>query len=300
MFSLSYDEIISKIIEEKNLSEEEIAGKIKDKLRQLSDLISKEGAAHIVANELGVKIVGVARDVKVDKLIEGMNNVNLVGKVVKINDVISYNKNGRSGKVVSFILGDDTGVVRGVLWDTNHIKEVENGSIKQESILKMKNGYVRLNNGYKEIHLGNSGELEVNPEGVDIEVNNIPSFDFTRKKIIELNEGDNNIGVFGTIVQIFEPRFYEACPQCGKKVELMGDSRQCKEHGLIEAQLIPILNIFFDDGSDNLRAVAFRNQVGDLLGVSMEQVLEFKDDQGKFEAIKQDILGKQVFFGWKD
>ena len=131
MFNVSYEEIISRIKEEKNLSDEEITAKIKDKLKQLSDLISKEGAAHIVANELGVIITNVKKEVKINKLLTGMNNVIIAGKVLELNEIINYDKNGRKGKVVSFKLGDDTGVVRVVFWDVNHIKEIEEGKISR-------------------------------------------------------------------------------------------------------------------------------------------------------------------------
>ena len=49
LMGLTYDEIIAKI-KEKGGSEEEIQSKIKLKLNQLSGLISKEGAAQIIAN----------------------------------------------------------------------------------------------------------------------------------------------------------------------------------------------------------------------------------------------------------
>ena len=56
MLQLSYNDIITKIKTEKGLSEDEIKDRIKDKLNRLTDLVSKEGAAHIVANELGVNL----------------------------------------------------------------------------------------------------------------------------------------------------------------------------------------------------------------------------------------------------
>ena len=294
MFNLKYSEIISRIKEEKSLSDEEIDAKIKEKLKQLSDLISKEGAAHIVANELGVKILSVPKEIKVNRLLTGMNNVVISGKVVKMNDIVNFNRNGRAGKVGSFIFGDDTGVVRVAFWDVNHIKEIENGNIKEGSVLKIKNAYVKANGGYKELHLGSKGDLEINPDGVDIEVSNQPVFGFERKKISELQEGDNNIGVFGTIVQVFEPRFYDACPNCGKKLETIGDSSQCKEHGLVNPVVVPILNLFLDDGSDNLRAVAFRNQVERLLNVDNSKLLEIKEDANKFNGYRDDLIGKQL------
>ena len=50
---------------------------------------------------------------------------------MEFNDIVQFAKNGREGKVVSFLLGDDTGTVRVVLWDTNHIKQVEEKIINE-------------------------------------------------------------------------------------------------------------------------------------------------------------------------
>jgi hypothetical protein len=57
MINIPIDVIIEKITEQTDLKEEEVQNKINSKLEQLSGLISKEGAAHIVANELGVKLM---------------------------------------------------------------------------------------------------------------------------------------------------------------------------------------------------------------------------------------------------
>ncbi|MBI2499484.1 hypothetical protein HYV88_04550 [Candidatus Woesearchaeota archaeon] len=294
MFNVGYEEIISKIKEEKNLSNEEIEYKIKEKLTKLSDLISKEGAAHIVANELGVKLFDITRELKVNRLLTGMNNVVIKGKVIQLNPIVEFKKENREGRVGSFVLGDDTGIIRVALWDTNHIKLIEDNKIKEGSVLKLKNGYVKSNGIFKELHVGNKGDVEIDSSGEDIEVNNRQSFDFARKKISELNENDNGVGVLGTIVQIFEPRFYEACPQCSKKLEMSDGKFSCKTHGSVSEVLVPILNLFLDDGTDNIRVVAFRNQVERLLNLSSEKIKELKDKPENFDKIREELLGKQL------
>ncbi|MBI4154490.1 hypothetical protein HY498_00175 [Candidatus Woesearchaeota archaeon] len=294
MFNVSYEEIVSKIKEEKNISDEEIELKIKEKLAKLSDLISKEGAAHIVANELGVKLFNISKELKIKGLLSGMNNVIITGKVMQLNPVIEYKKENREGKVGSMLLGDETGVIRVAFWDANHIKNIEENKIKEGSILKLKNGYVKSNGIFKELHVGNKGEIEIDPPGVEIEVQDKPSFDFAKKKISELNENDNNVGVLGTIVQIFEPRFYGACPECSKKLVANDGMLSCKEHGSVNEVLVPILNLFLDDGTDNIRVVAFRNQVERLLNLDIEKIKEFREKPENFDRIREDLLGKQL------
>jgi hypothetical protein len=56
MIKITSEQIIEKISQKTQLSKEDIVSKIKAKMDQLSGLISKDGAAHIIANELGVKL----------------------------------------------------------------------------------------------------------------------------------------------------------------------------------------------------------------------------------------------------
>lgn len=288
MIGLSYEDIVKKIQKEADLSEIDIEVKIKDKLRKLSDLISKEGAAHIVANELGVKLIDF--DFKINKLRAGMNSVNITAKVLNLYGINEYKTDKKQGKVANLLVGDESGIIKFVLWDTNHIKLIEESKLKEGDIIKIRNGYVKNNNTFNELHLGNRGQMQVNPEGVSVSIiGKTRSIDFTRKCISELKAGEI-AGVFGTIVQVFEPRFYEACPDCGKKA----NEGRCDEHGAVTVVDVPILNLFFDDGTDNIRVVAFRNQVERLLNLETNEVLKFKDDVAAFERHKEYLLGKQL------
>ena len=294
MFGLKYEEIVKKIVEEKELSEIEVKARVEGKLKQLSGLISKEGAAHIVANEMGMKLFSnFTREFKIKDVLPGLGNVNLNGKIVQMRDVVTFNKEGREGKVASITIGDETGVIRVAFWDMNHIKLVEQGQIKVGDILRIKGAYSKENNGFKEIHLGNRGEVIVNPEGVEIgevkQLNERTQPTAISKKLNELKEGDNNVAVVGTIVQVFEPRFYNVCQQCNKKVNMEGDKFMCKEHGAVAVTENPVLNIYFDDGTDNIRAVAFRDNAMKLIGVE-----SLDDLKTKFNELRMSVLGKQV------
>lgn len=294
MFGLKYEDIVKKIVEEKKLSEIEVKARIEGKLKQLSGLISKEGAAHIVANELGLKLFsGFTRDIQIKDIISGLGNVNINGRVIDIKEVREYNKDGRSGKVVNFMIGDETGIIRVTLWDTNHIKLIEGGKIKVGDIVRIKSAYSKENNGFKEIHLGNRGDILINPPNVQIgEVKNLFSRDeisVVSKKINELKDGDTGVAIIGTVVQVFEPRFYNTCTQCGKKANLDGDKYVCAEHGVVPVEEAPVLNIYFDDGTDNIRTVAFREQVKRLMGIE-----NIGDLKVKFNELRMDLLGKQV------
>ena len=295
MFGLLYPDIVKRIKEEANISEQEIELKVKDKLTKLSDLITKEGAAHIVAHELGVKIFEPVGKLTIDKLIAGMNSVNLLCKVVKIFGVREFKTEKRQGKVANLLVGDETGITKLVIWDTNQIKLIEENKIKETSVLKIKNGYVKENNGFKEFHLGNRSQIIINPENETVNVIQKTNYqEFNKKQIKELQDTDVNIGIFGTVTQLFEPRFYEACPECNKKARLYDGKFQCDAHGTITEKLVPIVNFFFDDGTDSIRAVAFRNNAEEILNIKSEQLYELRQYPEKIEEIKNKVLGKQL------
>lgn len=289
---LTFDDIINRIQEEKGVSREDILERVKQKLNKLSGLISNEGAVHIVANELGVDLISSIKrtGLKISRITPGMRNVTLYAKTLATYGVRTFTRENKPGKVGTLLVGDETGKLRVVLWDTNLIQHLEDGSITEGTILKIAGGNVKLNNGFKEIHLGNTSELTLHPEGVSITVpaSSPSQRSYPVKTITEIHDGDF-VSISGVVVQVFEPRFYQSCPECNKKVE-----NACAVHGTVVAKTVPILNFYLDDGTGSIRVVAFREHGCNLLNVSEETLLSTKDNPAAFEPLKKAILGNQV------
>ena len=291
MFKMSYIQIVNEIRNKTGLTEEEVGSRVDKKLALLSDLISKEGAAHIVANELGVKLFPEysEKKLKISGLIPGLNFINIDAKVMALYEVKSFKNEKREGKVASLLIGDETGIARLVLWDTKLIEIIEKSKIKEKDTISIKNAYCKENNSGMELHLGNKGDMIVNPPNVIIsEVRSSRSI--TQKTIKDLKENET-AEINGTIVQLFEPRYYNACPQCNKKTELANGTHLCKEHGNVISQEVPIINFFLDDGTDNIRVVCFRDLANKILENNFTRI---KDNPAEFEIIKNDIIGKQI------
>lgn len=281
MIQQSYDSIINKIAASTGLNKEEIEQKVLDKMKSLQDLISKEGAAHIIANELKVKLFNniQQKDMKIRDIMPGLNSIVIAGKVVSINEPRTFESKGRKGRVASLMLADETGTIRVTVWDEKLIDELKN--LKEGTIIKVSNGYSKMNNNFKELHLGNQAQIIANPAG--IEIGEIAKPGVRRKTIAEFNP-DEVVETFGTIVQIFEPKYYQACPLCNKKVLLEEEGFRCGEHGIISPKQIPIVNFFLDDSTGNIRAVCFRDQADKLLGQNFSN----------FDVLKTQTLGKQI------
>lgn len=298
MIKIPYEQIIEKIKEKSGLTEEEISSKVKEKTKQLSGLISNEGAAHIVANELGVKIFeDLSGKLQIKNILTGMRDVETVAKVTNVFELREFNTGERSGKVSSMIIGDETGTIRITMWG-GQADNINN--IKKGDIVKIMSGYVRENQGRKEIHLNDRSKLIINPEGETVgevklgESFTAPQQAAARKEIKNLTEKDSNIEILGTVVQVYDPRFYEVCPQCNKRVKPNGDNFNCPTHGDVEPGYAYVFNIMLDDGTENIRTVFFREQMEKLLGKNNSEILRYKDSPEEFAAVKNDLLGTMI------
>jgi replication factor A1 len=208
---MDLEKIVKKIAGESGLEEKEIKDRIENKQKELGGLITSEGAAHVVANEVGINLFeGVAKthDLNIENIIPDMNSVDVVGRVLRIYGPREFDKkDGSKGKVCSLVLGDGTGTIRTVFWgkDTGLIEE---GKIVEDSIIRIKRGYTKENiNGEAEIHIGTKTRVILNPK--DVRQEDIPLPEERKKKIAELEDGMSSVDVVGRVLRIYEPREFE-------------------------------------------------------------------------------------------
>jgi replication factor A1 len=290
MIKIPYEQIVERIGKETKISESEINGKIDSKMKQLSGLISKEGAAHIVANELGIKLFDTfTGKLQIKNILAGLRNVETVGKVLQTYELREFTTNDRQGKIASLVIGDETGTIRVVMWgdQADNIKNISKGTI-----LKIIGSYVKDNNGTIELHLNDRSKLLINPEGETVK--EIKQNNTERKSINQLTENDSSVEILGTIVQIFDPRFFEICPQCSKRTKNVEGAFSCPEHNNIEPDYSYVLNLIVDDGTENIRTVFFRDSMEKLINLNKEKILAYKDNPEKFEDIKTELLGNII------
>ncbi len=272
-----YSQLVEKIANVAKLSVEEIERKVEAKRAKLSGLVSKEGAAQIVAAELGINFE--KEQIKISTLMEGMKRANIKGKIVQIFPVRSYSKNGREGKVASFLIADESANTRAVLWDVNHIKLVEEGKLKEGDVVELWHGSVR--NG--ELHLSSFGDIKQSSDKME----NVSSEkNFQAKNFGEAKAGQS-LKTRAVIVQVFEPRYFEVCPECGKRV-LEGE---CKVHGGVQGKKRALLNLVVDDGIESMRSVLFGDQIMQL-GLTEEEIFSIE----KFLEKKNSFLGEEKIF----
>ncbi len=104
----------------------------------------------------------------------------------------------------------------------------------------------------------------------------------------------NNVELMGTVVQSFEPRFFEVDPTSGKRIKAEDGVFKNVNGEIVTPDYSYVMNAVLDDGTETVRTVFFRQQVEQLLGKSREEVLSFKDNLPAFESTKTELLGKQI------
>ncbi|MGV8141130.1 MAG: OB-fold nucleic acid binding domain-containing protein [Candidatus Woesearchaeota archaeon] len=288
MISIPVKDIIAKIVKSTGMSEDEVRQKIKSKIEQLYGLVSEEGAAHILANEHGIKLFEVSGDLKIKDILIGMKSVDIVGKVLRKYELREFNTEKRKGKVANLMIGDETGAIRVVLWNDKTDEFVQ---IKEDDVIKIKGAYVRDNSGRKELHLGDSSHLIINPPGISI--NARERKDYSKKHIKELEEG-MSAEIMGTILQVFDIKFFEVCPKCNKRLRLREDHFACDEHGTQQPTYNYVLNVYLDDGTDNIRTIFWKQQSQRLLKLDDTGFEDIRVHPENFERYKTDLLGTQI------
>ncbi len=295
MMKLSYDEAVAKIRENSNLSEAEIAARVNAKLQQFSGLVSKEGAAHILANELGIKLldnVASFSKLKIGSIITGMQNVEVVAKVLAVYPARQFNSNGREGQVGSALLGDETGVIRSVFWNEQASKLA---FMSKGDVVRLKGVYVKESrNNALELHFNSRSAMVMNPPGESVQVKEFVR-DIKRKRISEIADDDTFVEVLATVIDVFDLRFFEVCDRCGKRAKPNEGAFMCPEHGAVSSQKYSyLLNVFLDDGTASVRTVFFRNAAQKFLKKTDAELLAFRDASEGFEPVKNGALGSFV------
>lgn len=292
------EQIVEKIISATGMDAEEVERRIREKQRELSDLVSREGAAYIVAKEMGLDLVSRPRQrLEIKNVVPGIRNLTLEARISRVFDIRQFEREGKQSKVANVILADGSGTVRMSLWDeqTDILEKLKPGTA-----IEITGAYTKEDTrGGVEIRLSRRGAIRI------LETSGLPGIEEIEKKgaggrmeIKDMKEGEN-AEVRAALVQLFETeQFYEICPECGarlrqEKIEIQPGIEafawKCGTHGTVKPKVTMALSGVLDDGTGNIRVVFFRELAAKVLGMSMEEIVARK---GKvFEGT--DIVGKE-------
>jgi len=191
-------------------------------------------------------------------------------------------KRGDESKVANMWVADDTSNIKVVLWDTHHVALIETGEIKEGTVVEIKNAAMRES----ELHLGNFSEIKPTNETT---FENVVTEKVLREKNISDFKKGENVSTRAFIVQAFEPRFFNVCPECGKKVTSEGEFFVCLQHEKVMPEKRAVSTLVLDDGTESIRAVLF-HEVLNKIGIT-----DFQDTDALLRQ-KEAVLGKEMIF----
>jgi replication factor A1 len=290
---LTLEEILSELEKNTKFSRKQLYERVKKKHEELSGLVSMEGAAHLVARDLGINLLLPAKRIlKIKDIVNGMRNINIKGRVIQISETREFErKDGNKGRVCNLLITDGTGEVRVPLWD-KQVSMVEDGKINEGDVVEIKNAFARENIfGGIELRLSRLARIEkVEDDGtIPRQVSGVR---FKRIPIEKAKEG--NYEIKASIVQIFNVNpIFQTCPECRVRVEKTKKGYKCPDHGKVKPENNMIISGIVDDGTGSMRAVFFRDQAQAITGLDPSVILSMPQDEA-IDLIKENALGNEV------
>jgi ssDNA-binding replication factor A large subunit len=182
-------------------SPEEITSLVEAKIQKFSGLLTEQGATFMIQKELGIGAKENYEQIEVGKLEEGMKGIEVKGSITSVFPVKEFDKNGKKGKLKSFILSDGTGEVRVTLWND----QVDKYDLTRESEVLLSNVLISKYNEKKQLTLGFNGRMEI-----------LNKKEETFEKLSELKSGMNGINSVGRIIRKFPCKDFESGERKGK------------------------------------------------------------------------------------
>ncbi|MBS7613053.1 hypothetical protein KEJ48_02225 [Candidatus Bathyarchaeota archaeon] len=171
------EEIIRHIAASKpGLSVEKVKAMIEEKRKSYHGLLTDEGAAYLVAQDLGVAIDYTGgRSIKLEDLVSGLKDVSLEASIVYIGEVKKFKRKQGEGRVLRLVLDDGSKQMNCVLWD-DKVDELLSANPSIGWRIKILHGYTKSGVEGVELHVGSRGAIKLEPAlNVEVPVKKISS-----------------------------------------------------------------------------------------------------------------------------
>jgi replication factor A1 len=190
------EEILSK---RRDLSQEEVLALIDQKKQEGQGLLSDEGAARLVAEELLIRTRGKELGrMQVKDLVSGLNDVTISGRVLLAWPLQEFQRrDGTRGRVMSLLLVDRTGRVRCALWDRHADTASRSGNL-QGKIVRIGHAYTRQGlAGDVEVNAGDRSSIEFDPP--DMPHLDFPEFEELFIPVGKIAADTNQVNTVGVV-----------------------------------------------------------------------------------------------------
>jgi ssDNA-binding replication factor A large subunit len=182
------------------ITEQQLEQRLKEERTKCGGLLSDETLLRLIAAKLGMQVEQKSYHnsgiISTGRLIPGLNDVTVAGRLIGVFPVKTFQGEEKSGKFASVMLTDDDGILRVMLWD-ERVELVEKGELKANQAVRLLHGYTKEDrNGKVELHLGRKSQIEIEPPEKAIGSLSIEKF---TTKIGTLSPASGNVHICGVV-----------------------------------------------------------------------------------------------------
>ncbi|OQX20427.1 MAG: hypothetical protein BWK75_04870 [Candidatus Altiarchaeales archaeon A3] len=205
---------------------------------------------------------------------------------------------GNVGKRGAFMLNDDTGSMRIVIWN-DAADFVEN--VSEGDAVEIKKGNIRRSIENCEIHIRKKNDINLidKKEFAGLYISFSKS-EGVEKKISEISDGDRNVKLVVKIADIDSNQqlTYPSCPTCNKKVMNVGNNEWYCEKCGTDVEQVPklMLRIIASNikGEEQIGIMFFGSNAEKIMGMNISEILNLVGESGEqavIEKVKTEIRG---------
>ena len=208
---MTVEEIVEQILSRNpEVSREQILERLEKEKKKTGGLIADVTLLRMIAAEFDVEISLEASVPKlsIKDLVPGLNNVTVVGRVVAVFPSKTFEGN-KSGKIASLLIADKNSILRVVLWN-DKASIIESGKVKVGQITRFSHAYTKEGySGRVELHLGDRGEIQINPS--DVKAKDYPTISkfVTKTAEITFRHKNRKVNVTGVVKEVYPVSTFE-------------------------------------------------------------------------------------------
>ena len=263
----SKDDVIIEIMEKKSLSEEEVEELIQKEIDKYSGLLTEDGAAVLVAKNLGINTSTETESSKISLLKEGMHGITLKAVFSYISPIKKIKRGEKEFFLVTATASDSSGEILLKLWNEK-ASFLSDNKIERGDCILIKNAYVGSYKDTKELNLSFDSVIS-QVDCKDI----IPPESTKTVSIPVLKEGMDDVNIYCRIRRLFEEKTFK---------------KDFKEGRLLAFE------VENSSGKEMVRAVAWNDAVDSISGLQQGDIIKIEAAQ-----VKENNGGLELHLGWK-
>src|SRR6267143_4573204 len=163
--SATFDTLLNQILTDNpKISRNELMAMIERKKEESRGLLSNEGAIRLLAQQLSVSppVIPDLKDQRISSVHAGLHDSTITGEMISVSDVHEFQRSdGTQGKVLRMRVGDASGQITGVFWDSL-ADTVAREALTPGARVRLLHGYTKFGRaGEVEFHLGSRANFQI-------------------------------------------------------------------------------------------------------------------------------------------